>query len=59
MGTARPRFRGRAVFLLLNGNFKGFDGADNCDVRLLGSGKPMAHADDGGPRICDGQENGG
>ena len=59
MGTARPRFRGRAVFLSLNGNFEGFDCADNGDVRLLGSGKPLAHADDGSSRIRDGQQNGG
>ncbi len=58
MGTAAPRFRG-AVFLFLNGNFDGFDGTDNGDVRWLGCGKPLAGADNGGPRIHDGQENGG
>ena len=53
MAVARPRFR-RAVFLLLNGNFDGFDSTDNGDVRLLWSGKSLEHADNGGPRIHDG-----
>ena len=58
MGTAAPRFCG-AVFLLLNGNFDGFDSAGNGDVRLLWSGEPLEHADNGGPRIHDCQENSG
>ena len=57
MAVARPRFR-RAVFLLLNGNFDGFDSTDNGDVRLLWSGKSLEGADNGGPCIRNGQEKG-
>ncbi len=59
MGTARARFRGCAVFLFFNGNFEGFDGADNGDARWFGSGMSLEGADNGGPRIRDSQEGGG
>ena len=58
MGAAAPRFRG-AVFLFLSGNIVDFDSADKGDDRWLWSGKSLAGADNGSPRIRDGQENGG